>query len=142
MADSPPRRSPQSPDEFARRYPRITAHIIAESLGYATPGRAARIGLDGMNDRENHCEWVHACYYGNARACLRSSIRGRHRHKGYPPAAPDRSRRRSAHLMSGFPRPYPQLPDIPPHAQPPMIATYLPHCPTSHGSRSIRRMAS
>lgn len=66
-----------------RRYPRITAHIIAESLGYATPYKAARIGLDGMEGRENWCEWLDACYGGNARECLRSSIRNRHYHRGY-----------------------------------------------------------
>ena len=41
-------RRPETPEEFMRRYPRITAHIIAESLGYATPTRAAWIGLDGL----------------------------------------------------------------------------------------------
>lgn len=51
-----PREKPQTPDEFMRRYPRITGHIIAESLGYATPGRAADIGLDGLHGRENWCE--------------------------------------------------------------------------------------
>ncbi|GAH43872.1 unnamed protein product, partial [marine sediment metagenome] len=30
-----------SPIEIMRKYPRITAHIIAESLGYATPSCAA-----------------------------------------------------------------------------------------------------
>ena len=66
-----------------RRYPRVTAHIIAESLGYAPPTRAARIGLDGLHDRENWCEWVYSCYGGNARAVLENSIRSRHGHKGY-----------------------------------------------------------
>jgi len=77
------RKRPETPDEFMRRYPRVTAHIIAESLGYATPSRAARIGLDGMEGRENWCEWLDACYGGNARECLRRSITGRHYHKGY-----------------------------------------------------------
>ncbi len=36
-----------------KRYPRITVDIISESLGYATPSTAARIGLDGLHGREN-----------------------------------------------------------------------------------------
>jgi hypothetical protein len=65
------------------RYPRVTAHIIAESLGYATPTRAALIGLDGLDGRENYCEWVDACYRGDTRRCLNDSIRNRRFHKGY-----------------------------------------------------------
>ena len=66
-----------------RRYPRITGHIIAESLGYATPRTAAYIGRDGLHGRENYCEYIAACYGGNARACLKRAIRNRHHHKGY-----------------------------------------------------------
>lgn len=40
---------PSAPAEFMKKYPRITAHIISESLGYATPTTAAIVGLDGMN---------------------------------------------------------------------------------------------
>ena len=74
---------PKDPNEFMRRYPRVTAHIIAESLGYATPTTAARIGLDGLHDRKNYCEWIDACYRGNARRALKNSISRRHSHKGY-----------------------------------------------------------
>jgi hypothetical protein len=66
-----------------RRYPRITGHIIAESLGYATPRAAAKIGSDGLYERENYCEYIAACYGGNARACLKRAIQNRHHHKGY-----------------------------------------------------------
>ena len=65
---------PETPDEFTARYPRITAHIIAESLGYATPESAARIGLDGLYERENCCEYIYSCYDRNARACLQRAI--------------------------------------------------------------------
>ncbi len=65
------------------RYPRITAHIISESLGYATPTRAAIIGFHGMRNEPNNCEWVDACYQSNARKVLENSIRSRHFHKGY-----------------------------------------------------------
>jgi hypothetical protein len=76
-------RKPETPDEFIGRYPRITAHIIAESLGYATPLTAARIGLDGLRGRQNYCEWIHSCYGGDASAALDRSIKGRHHHSGY-----------------------------------------------------------
>ena len=45
-------------NDVMRRYPRITAHIIAESLGYATPTRAALILNDAKHRRENWCEWA------------------------------------------------------------------------------------
>ena len=77
------RKRPETPDEFIRRYPRLTAHIVAESLGYATPTKAAWIGLDGRDGRPNYCEWVDAVYKGNARRCLQAAIRNRHFHKGY-----------------------------------------------------------
>ena len=51
--------------EIMERYPRITAHIIAESLGYATPTCAARILKDAMEGKENHCEWIYSCYNKN-----------------------------------------------------------------------------
>ena len=74
---------PETTREFMRRYPRITAHIISESLGYATPSTAARIGLDGLHGRENCCEWVYSCYGRDARKVLQTSIQRRHRHEGY-----------------------------------------------------------
>ncbi|RLB85697.1 MAG: hypothetical protein DRH15_03070 [Deltaproteobacteria bacterium] len=77
------RAKPQSPKEFMCRYPRITAHIISESLGYATPSLAASIGLDGMNRRKNYCEWILACYKGDAYKALEDAIRNRHRHEGF-----------------------------------------------------------
>ncbi len=74
---------PETPEQFMRRYPRVTAHIICESLGYATPTTAARIGLDGIYGRENWCEWVYSYFDRDASKCLESSIRNRHTHKGY-----------------------------------------------------------
>jgi hypothetical protein len=74
---------PETVDEFMRRYPRTTAHIIAESLGYATPTTAARIGLDGLHLRENFCEYIYSCFDRNARACLQRAIKSRHYHSGY-----------------------------------------------------------
>ena len=77
------RPKPETSREFMKRYQRITAHIISESLGYATPSTAARIGLDGLHGRENCCEWVYSCYERDARKALRRSIQRRHRHEGY-----------------------------------------------------------
>jgi hypothetical protein len=77
------RQKPVGAREFMERYPRITAHIISESLGYATPSTAARIGLDGMYGRENLCEWIYSCYGMDAGKALRDAIRNRHHHTGY-----------------------------------------------------------
>ena len=74
---------PKTAAEFMKKYPRITGHIIAESLGYATPTTAARIGFDGMNGDENWCEWIYSCYGKDARRALKDSIRNRHHHTGY-----------------------------------------------------------
>ena len=70
-------------NEVMRRYPRITAHIIAESLGYATPTRAALILNDAKHRRENWCEWIYSCYACNPLKAAEDSIRNRHHHKGY-----------------------------------------------------------
>ena len=64
------------------RWPRVTAHVIGESLGYATPDCAALIIQDGLLGKRNYCEWVDACYNGNARRVLENSIRNRHYHEG------------------------------------------------------------
>jgi hypothetical protein len=61
----------------------VTAHVVAESLGYATPSRAAMIGLDGLLGRPNYCEWIDCCYRTNARQALQDAIRRRHNHHGY-----------------------------------------------------------
>ena len=73
---------PETPDEFIRRYRNVAGHIISESLGYATVTNAGRIGLDGLHDRPNYCEWIDHCYKGNARQALKDAIKNRHHHKG------------------------------------------------------------
>ena len=70
-------------DHYLQRYPRICAHIIAESLGYATPTRAAMILRDAKYRQENWCEWIHACYSCNPLPAVRDAIRSRHHHTGY-----------------------------------------------------------
>lgn len=69
--------------ETINRYPRITAHIIAESLGYATPSCAARILKDAREGRENYCEWIYSCHNKDPLPAVRDSIRKRHYHKGF-----------------------------------------------------------
>ena len=69
--------------ETMEKYPRITAHIIAESLGYATPSCAARILKDAREGRENYCEWIYSCYDRNPLRAVQDSIKNRHYHKGF-----------------------------------------------------------
>ncbi len=78
----------RSREEFLRRYPRICAHIIAESLGYATPGVAASILKDAHEGNENWCEWIYSCYERDPHRALRDSIRNRHAHEGYMASYP------------------------------------------------------
>ena len=65
-----------------RRYPRLTAHVIAESLGYATPSSAARILKDAREARKNYCEWIYSCYDGDPLPAVKNAIRNRHTHRG------------------------------------------------------------
>jgi len=71
-----------SPKEIMKRYPHITAHIIAESLGYATPSCAARILKDAREGKKNYCEWIYSCYTTDPLKAVRDSIRNRHYHTG------------------------------------------------------------
>ncbi len=73
----------ETPEEIMGRYPRITAHIIAESLGYATPTKAALILRDAKHRQENWCEWIYTCYDKNPLRAVQAAIRNRHTHKGY-----------------------------------------------------------
>ena len=70
-------------DEVMRRYPRLTAHIIAESLGYATPTCAARILKDARDGQKNYCEWIYSCYSSDPLPAVRNAIRNRHYHEGF-----------------------------------------------------------
>ncbi len=66
-----------------QRCPRLVAHMICHSLGYATPGSAANIIADAHAHRENWCEWIYACYNRNPRPALEQAVQGRKYHKGY-----------------------------------------------------------
>ena len=82
---APARKHPQLdfPTDYLARYPRICAHIIAESLGYATPSLAAKILQDAHRGEANWCEWIAACYRCDPRPALQKAIKNRHHHEGY-----------------------------------------------------------
>lgn len=73
----------ESIDDYLARYPRICAHIIAESLGYATPSCAAGILRDAKQGNPNWCEWVCARYNAKPKPVVRDAIRNRGSHKGF-----------------------------------------------------------
>ena len=65
------------------RWPMIAAHVICESLGYATPDCAAMIILDAANGKENWCEWIYSCHDKDPKRAVRLAIAGRRGHHGY-----------------------------------------------------------
>ena len=76
------RRELKSRRDYLKRCPRLCAHIIAESLGYATPVLAASILRDAKEGERNACEWILACYDGDPRPAVEKAIRNRHYHRG------------------------------------------------------------
>lgn len=72
-----------STKEIMKRYPCITAHIIAASLGYATPSLAAMILKDAKEGRKNYCEWIYSCYTSDPLKAVHNSIKRRPYHKGF-----------------------------------------------------------
>ena len=74
---------PRTRDAVAKRWPRLTAHLIASSLGYACPSVAAAIILDAIRGHENYSEWILACYGADPRKAVTHAIRGRHGHRGF-----------------------------------------------------------
>lgn len=84
-----------TPGEVMTRYPRVTAHLIAESLGYFTPKSAAIAIIKAKNNDAYYCEWYTDCAkrYGDmwdrnnvrrvTKEILKQAIKYRHNHKGY-----------------------------------------------------------
>lgn len=66
-----------------RRYPRLTAHMICESLGYCTPSSAARILWDAHRREQNHCEWIASCYRSDPLPAARQCWETRRYHRGF-----------------------------------------------------------
>jgi len=69
--------------DIVKRYPRLTAHIIAESLGYACPSTAGGIIKSYLEGRKNYCEWVYCCFKGNPKPVIERAWKNRHYHKGF-----------------------------------------------------------
>ena len=83
-ASSPPLRGkPATREEVMRRYPRLCAHIICESLGYATPTVAASILKAAIHGQKHYCEWIAACFHGEPVPAVRNAIKFRRFHRGY-----------------------------------------------------------
>ena len=83
-ATTPPKRAGfENVRDYLQRYPRICAHVIADSLGYAVPMVAASILQHAKENKAHYCEWIDACYRGNARSAVERAIRNRHTHSGY-----------------------------------------------------------
>lgn len=76
-------RNLETSQDYLARYPRICAHIIAESLGYAVPLVASSILRDAKTGQENWCEWIFSCYNKDARKAVQAAIRNRHTHQDY-----------------------------------------------------------
>jgi len=73
------------PHEALKRWPRLCAHVIAESLGYASPRLAAQIvnAVHTGEHRQAICEWICACFGGDPVKAVQTAIRNRHYHKGF-----------------------------------------------------------
>ena len=81
--------------KIMKKYPRLTAHMIAESLGYFTPKSAAIAIIEAKNNEPYFCEWYTSCAarYGDmynrenvrrvTKEVLQQAIKYRHNHKGY-----------------------------------------------------------
>ena len=82
---------PKNATEVLQRYPRLTGHLICESLGYFTPGAAANAIKDHIEKRPCFCEWyTHmAGGYHEEKVLqvgidtLRRTFEHRHHHRGY-----------------------------------------------------------
>jgi hypothetical protein len=87
MSDIPD--STPTQEEVLRRYPRLIAHMICESLGYFTPRAAANAIIYHKLGQPFYCEYyVHLAQRdGNvieaARRQIDASYRTRRYHKGY-----------------------------------------------------------
>lgn len=84
----PARSGPSAPDgpsaqALLARYPRLCAHLICQSLGYAAPTTAAVLLRQAMHGQPSGSEWILTCYQSDPRAAVRAAIENRHHHRGY-----------------------------------------------------------
>ena len=71
---------PTEIEDAMARYPRLVAHIQAESLGYFTPEGAAKALLFAMHGIQFPCEYVDAYFNNDTPAMVRQAIRNRNDH--------------------------------------------------------------
>lgn len=87
---------PQTPEDAVRRFPRLTGHLICESLGYFTVRSAGAAIVAYLSDEPFGCEWyshISQCqgtgmfdneaFLSINRQVVSSAIRRRHEHRGY-----------------------------------------------------------
>ena len=82
---------PETTREALNRWPRLTAHMICESLGYFTPEGAAGALLDHKRGYGHFCEyyihlaqsWKEDKVLEVGRKVIERAFRGRHHHRGY-----------------------------------------------------------
>jgi len=91
-----PAGKPRTVQEVLQRYHCLTAHLIAESLGYFTPNAAANVILSYIRGEAFFCEFythIGGMYKGEwpseekvmevGKEVIQSAFRKRHHHKGY-----------------------------------------------------------
>jgi hypothetical protein len=84
------KQQPKTIEEVLQQYPRLTAHLISESLGYFTPRSAAQAILAYVQNRAYACEWYVHCAQSwsdeklmeTNRRALELSFKYRHHHSG------------------------------------------------------------
>ena len=94
---------PRTMQEVLQRYPRLTGHLICDSLGYFTPEAAAHAVLAHIRGEPCYCEWYYdwcgkvlarkavrptqqewdAQMLEVGRQAIERAFRGRHHHTGY-----------------------------------------------------------
>ena len=87
--------APACSDDIIERYPRLTAHLICESLGYFTPRAAANAILQHMRGEPFYCEWYISAAGWSSQAVtefgartLERAFRSRKHHRGYMASYP------------------------------------------------------
>ena len=76
-------------EQVLKKYPRLTAHLICESLGYFTPQSAANAIQAHIQERGFACEWyIHLSGEGRTLKeaganTLARAFHNRHNHQGY-----------------------------------------------------------
>ena len=75
--------STMSRTDALRRWPRLCAHVICESLGYASPDLAASIVLAAAERKPHYCEWIMSCYRDDPIPAVCNAIQRRKYHTGY-----------------------------------------------------------